>query len=74
VSVSGLVLDNGTLSGGPFGAAIIPNEEGEVRGLVNLGLNFIYSPMTTAYVNGEVRFGDDYWGAGGRVGLRVRLN
>lgn len=74
VSISGLVLDNGTLSGSAFGAAVIPNEEGEVRGLVNLGLNFVYSPMTTAYLNGEVRFGDDYWGVGGRAGIRVRLN
>jgi outer membrane autotransporter protein len=69
VAVSGLVLNTGA-----FGGAVVPDEEGEVRGLVNVGMNFLYNPATTAFVNGEVRFGDEYFGVGGKVGVRVRLN
>jgi hypothetical protein len=69
VSISGLVLNSGT-----FGGAVVPDDEGKVRGMGILGLNFIYSPAITTYVNAEVRGGDDYFGVGGRVGLRVGLN
>lgn len=69
VSISGLVINTGA-----FGGAAVPNEEGEVRGLVALGLNFLNGPATTTFVNGEVRFGDEYFGVGGKVGIRVALN
>lgn len=69
VSISGLVLNSGS-----FGGAVVPDDEGKVRGMGILGLNFIYSPAVTAYLNAEVRGGDDYFGVGGRVGLRVGLN
>jgi outer membrane autotransporter protein len=69
VSVSGLVVNTGA-----FGGAVVPNEEGEVRGMAILGLNFIHNPATTTFINAEVRAGDDYFGAGGKIGLRVNLN
>ena len=69
VSISGLVLNSGS-----FGGAVVPDDEGKVRGMGILGLNFIYSPAVTTYLNAEVRGGDDYFGVGGRIGLRVALN
>jgi outer membrane autotransporter protein len=69
VAINGFVINSGA-----FGGAAVPNEEGEVRGLTALGLNFIHAPGTTTFLNGELRYGDDYWGIGGKLGLRVALN
>lgn len=74
VAINGLVLDNGISTGGAFGGAVVPQDEGKVRGMGILGLNFIYSPTYSAFIQGDVRGGDDYWGAGGRIGVRVNLN
>jgi outer membrane autotransporter protein len=70
VSISGLVIAGGSFEGG----SAVPSEEGEVRGMGILALNFIHSPTYTTFINAEVRGGDEYFGAGGKIGVRVNLN
>jgi hypothetical protein len=69
VQISGLVFNSGA-----FGGAVVPDDEGKLRGMGVLGLNFVHNPATTTYVNAEIRGGEDYFGVGGRIGLRIHLN
>ena len=69
VAISGLVINSGG-----FGGAVVPEEEGLVRFQGILGLNFVHAPGTTTFINAEVRAGEEYFGVGGNVGLRVSLN
>ena len=74
VLVNGLALGSTGITGGFGPLAVAPSEEGLVRGQGILTMNFIHSATASTFIQGEVRGGQDYFGAGGKIGFRVSLN
>jgi outer membrane autotransporter protein len=74
VSITGGVLNSVT---GPFtstaGGVIIATDEGKIRGMGIGALNFDWKNGVQAFVEGNVRGGEDLWGYGGRGGIRVQF-
>jgi hypothetical protein len=70
VSISGLVIN----TGGFAGSAVLPSDEGKLRAMGILALNYNTGTGVVWYGQGDVRGGDDYFGVGGRIGVRVNLN
>jgi hypothetical protein len=70
VSVDGLVLN----TNGFVGGTVLPNDEGKLRVMGILAMNYDNGSGITWYGQGDVRGGDDYFGIGGRLGVRVNLN
>jgi hypothetical protein len=74
VAISGGVLN---VNGGPFTAAgggvILPDDEGKIRGQGILNINFDWKNGVQAFVEGNVRGGEDLWGYGGRGGVRIQF-
>jgi hypothetical protein len=74
VAISGGVLN---VVGGPFTAAgggvILPDDEGKIRGQGILNINFDWKNGVQAFIEGNVRGGEDLWGYGGRGGIRVQF-
>lgn len=72
VVVNGLTLASGGVTGGGF--AVSPNEQGLVRGQGILSMNFIHSASTSTFIQGDIRGGEGYFGAGGKIGFRIGFN
>ncbi len=74
VSITGGVLNSAV---GPFtstaGGVILPDDEGKIRGMGILNVNFDFKNGVQAFVEGNVRGGEDLWGYGGRGGVRVQF-
>jgi hypothetical protein len=70
VSVNGLVID----TGGFAGSTVLPSDEGKLRAMGILAMNYDNGAGVVWYGQGDVRGGDDYFGVGGRLGVRVNLN
>jgi hypothetical protein len=77
-TVTGLAYDDvqvtgGVITGGAFPvAAIVPSDEGKVRGQGIFNVNFDYGNGVSAFVLGDVRGGSDLLAAGGRAGIRYQ--
>jgi hypothetical protein len=77
-TVTGLAYDDvqvtgGVITGGAFPvAAIVPSDEGKVRGQGIFNVNFDYGNGVSAFVLGDVRGGSDLFAAGGRAGIRYQ--
>jgi hypothetical protein len=70
VSVDGLVINTAGFVGSP----VLPNDEGKVRGMGIFTLNYDNNAGIIWYGQADVRGGEDYFGVGGRLGVRVSLN
>jgi hypothetical protein len=46
-------------------------DQGKFRGQGVLALNFDFGGGISSFVQGELRGGEDYFGGGGRAGIRV---
>jgi hypothetical protein len=68
--VSGLVLN----TGGFAGNAILPSDEGKVRGMGILTTSYDNGLGSILYGQVDVRGGANLIGVGGRVGARISLN
>jgi Autotransporter beta-domain len=77
-TVTGLAYDDvqvtgGVITGGAFPvAAIVPSDQGKVRGQGIFNVNFDYGNGVSAFVLGDVRGGSDLLAAGGRAGIRYQ--
>jgi len=69
VSVSGFVVPTAQEA---FPVAVVPSDQGKVRGEGIAGLNFDFGNGLTSFVQGQVRGGRDLIGAGGKGGLRYQ--
>jgi outer membrane autotransporter protein len=68
VSVSGFVVE-----GSGFGPTLVSSDEGKAR-FEGIGtLNFDFGNGIKSFVQGEFRTGEDLFGAGGKVGIRIAL-
>lgn len=76
-SVTGLMYDNVQVKGGFIQNGVVPgnplilNDEGKLRAQGTLALNFQHGNGVSSFVLGEVRGGEDLFGAAGRGGVRV---
>jgi hypothetical protein len=74
VSINGGVIN---AVGGPFTAAgggvILPDDEGRVRGMGILNVSFDWKNGVQAFIEGNVRGGEDLFGYGGRGGVRIQF-
>ena len=69
VAVSGVNVSSPGLAGlGP--SFTTSTDQGKIRGEVEGSLNFLLGGGYSALVLGSVRFGSDYFGSGGKIGLR----
>jgi hypothetical protein len=69
VAVSGVNVSSPGLAGlGP--SFTTSTDQGKIRGEVEGSLNFLLGGGYSALVLGSVRFGSDYFGGGGKLGLR----
>jgi hypothetical protein len=69
VSVTGVNVSSPGLAGlGP--SFTTSTDQGKIRGEVEGSLNFLLGGGYSALVLGSVRFGSDYFGGGGKLGLR----
>jgi outer membrane autotransporter protein len=70
VKATGGALFTGTAGGG---AISLPNDEGKVRGEIQAAVNgFDLKSGLSGFVRLDARFGEDYFGIGGRAGLRYQ--
>ena len=61
-----------TVTGGGPGLSL-PNDEGKVRGEIQAAVNgFDLKSGLSGFVRLDTRFGEDYFGIGGRAGLRYQ--
>lgn len=73
VSVTGGVITNGATGGAFAGTAVLPSDQGKVRGQGIARVNFDYGNGFSTFVQGEVRGGEGLFGAGGRAGVRYQF-
>lgn len=72
---TGLLYDNvkikgGLLQSGLLGNPLILNDEGKIRAQGTVALNFQHGNGISSFLLGEVRGGQDLFGAGGKAGAR----
>jgi outer membrane autotransporter protein len=70
VSVDGLVISTNGFAGSP----VLPSDEGKLRAMGILAMSYDNGAGVVWYGQGDVRGGEDLFGIGGRIGVRVRLN
>jgi outer membrane autotransporter protein len=59
--------------GGAGGSIVLPTDEGKVRGELQASVNFFdLSSGWSGFIRGDVRFADDIFGGGGKVGVRYQ--
>jgi hypothetical protein len=68
VSIKGFVAQDTTTGVAPFASTA---DQGKFRGQGVLALNFDFGGGISSFVQGELRGGEDYFGGGGRAGIRV---
>ncbi len=73
VSVIGGVISDGATGGAFAGTAVLPSDEGKVRGQGIARVNFDHGNGFSTFVQGEVRGGEGLFGAGGRAGVRYQF-
>jgi hypothetical protein len=59
---------------GFVGSTVLPDDQGTLRGMGIFAMNYNNGSGITWYGQADVRGGDDYFGVGGRLGVRVNLN
>jgi hypothetical protein len=70
VSVTGVNVASATALGGLGPSFTTSTDQGKIRGEVEGSLNFLLGRGYSFLVLGSTRFGSDYFGGGGKVGLR----
>jgi outer membrane autotransporter protein len=71
---SNVDVDNGTNLTIDFNSLqSVQTDEGQVRGELNAQLTAIFANGFSAFAKAEVRFGEDLYGAAGRVGVRYQF-
>ncbi len=73
VSVVGGVISDSATGGAFAGTAVLPSDQGKVRGQGIARVNFDYGNGFSTFVQGEVRGGQGLFGAGGRAGVRYQF-
>ena len=69
-----LFRSSDSATGGAFaGTAVLPSDQGKVRGQGIARVNFDYGNGFSTFVQGEVRGGEGLFGAGGRAGVRYQF-
>jgi hypothetical protein len=77
-TITALLYDDVAVTGGPIangafvGGALLPGDEGKLRGEGIFAMNFDYSNGFSCFVSGAIYGGEDLLGAGGRAGLRYQ--
>jgi hypothetical protein len=72
--LTGLLYDNVVVNGGAIqngGNPLILNDEGKLRAVGILALNFSHGNGVSSFIQGDIQGGEDLFGVGGKAGVRV---